>query len=133
MPRLAQSATPGLNALFGILSVFIVLFVTVFPLSSTNIMPARFPNPISWLLIKIVRFYQLFISPLIGPRCRFYPSCSSYAIEAIQKHGPIKGSWLAIKRIGRCHPGNPGGVDPVPPCSCHRQEKAETKHDDQAP
>jgi putative membrane protein insertion efficiency factor len=75
-------------------------------------------NPISWILIKLVRFYQIFISPLIGPRCRFYPTCSSYTIEAITLHGPIKGSWLAIKRISKCHPGNPGGVDPVPPHQC---------------
>lgn len=79
-------------------------------------------NPIKWLLIGIVRFYQLFISPLLGPRCRFYPSCSNYTIEAIKQHGVLCGSWLAIKRIGRCHPANPGGVDPVPECGCH------TKH-----
>ncbi len=77
-------------------------------------------NPLYWLLIGLVRFYQLCISPIIGPRCRFYPTCSHYTIEAIQKHGVLKGGWLAIKRIVRCHPGNPGGVDPVPPCEqCH--------------
>lgn len=75
-------------------------------------------NPIKWLLIGLVRFYQLLISPLLGPRCRFYPSCSHYTMEALQKHGVIYGSWLAIRRIGRCHPGNPGGVDPVPECGC---------------
>ncbi|MDX1352482.1 MAG: membrane protein insertion efficiency factor YidD [Thiomicrorhabdus sp.] len=75
-------------------------------------------NPIAWLIILLVRFYQLFISPLIGPRCRFYPTCSSYTIEAIKTHGVLCGSWLAIKRIGRCHPANPGGVDPVPKCGC---------------
>lgn len=79
----------------------------------------KFLNPFAWIIIKLVRFYQLFISPLIGPRCRFYPTCSHYTIEAIQMHGILKGGWLAIKRIGKCHPGNPGGVDPVPPCSCH--------------
>ncbi len=73
-------------------------------------------NPIYWLFVIIVRFYQLFISPIIGPRCRFYPSCSHYTLEAIKQHGIIKGSWLAVKRIARCHPKNPGGVDPVPPC-----------------
>lgn len=87
-------------------------------------MSNKFPNPISWLLIKLVRFYQIFISPLLGPRCRFYPSCSHYTIEAIQTHGVIKGSWLAIKRISRCHPGNPGGVDPVPPCHCEKDHKS---------
>jgi len=81
-------------------------------------------NPLYWLMYLIIRFYQLFISPLLGPRCRFYPSCSSYTIEALQTHGILKGSWLAIKRISRCHPGNPGGVDPVPPCCCHKPDKA---------
>lgn len=61
-----------------------------------------------------IRGYQLLISPLLGPRCRFYPSCSNYAIEAIERHGIVRGSGLAIKRISRCHPFNPGGVDPVP-------------------
>lgn len=87
-------------------------------------------NPIKWLLIGIVRFYQLFISPILGPRCRFYPTCSSYTIEAIQKHGVLCGSWLAIKRIGRCHPANPGGVDPVPTCGCHSKADCREQPDD---
>jgi hypothetical protein len=66
------------------------------------------------ILIAIFRGYQRFISPLLGPRCRFYPSCSSYAIEAVERFGPIKGSALAVHRICRCHPLNPGGFDPVP-------------------
>lgn len=61
-----------------------------------------------------IRFYQIFISPLKPPTCRFYPTCSAYAIEAIQKKGPVKGTWLAIKRIAKCHPFYPGGYDPVP-------------------
>lgn len=61
-----------------------------------------------------IRFYQIFISPLKAPTCRFYPTCSAYAIEAIQKKGPVKGTWLAIKRIAKCHPFHPGGYDPVP-------------------
>lgn len=61
-----------------------------------------------------IRFYQIFISPLKLPTCRFYPTCSAYAIEAIQKKGPVKGTWLAIKRIAKCHPFHPGGYDPVP-------------------
>lgn len=65
------------------------------------------------LLIGAVRLYQYVISPLLGPRCRFWPSCSSYTIEAIQVHGPLKGSWMALRRIIKCHPGNPGGMDPV--------------------
>lgn len=66
------------------------------------------------IMVSLVRLYQLVISPLLGPRCRFWPSCSSYTIEAIQVHGPIKGGWMAAKRIIKCHPGNPGGMDPVP-------------------
>lgn len=61
-----------------------------------------------------IRFYQIFISPLKPPTCRFYPTCSAYAIEAIQKKGPVNGTWLAIKRIAKCHPFHPGGYDPVP-------------------
>lgn len=61
-----------------------------------------------------IRFYQIFISPLKPPTCRFYPTCSAYAIEAIQKKGHVKGTWLAIKRIAKCHPFHSGGYDPVP-------------------
>ena len=67
------------------------------------------------LLIWIVRAYRLVLSPMLGQNCRFYPSCSSYAIEALQTHGALRGSWLAARRLGRCHPWNEGGVDPVPP------------------
>ncbi|MDD9893219.1 MAG: membrane protein insertion efficiency factor YidD [Gammaproteobacteria bacterium] len=66
------------------------------------------------LLIGLVKLYQLTLSPLLGPSCRFTPSCSHYAIEALQTHGVFRGSWLAAKRISRCHPLNPGGYDPVP-------------------
>lgn len=66
------------------------------------------------LLLLIIRFYRKFISPLSPPSCRFTPSCSHYGYEAIEKYGFLKGGWLAIKRIGRCHPFNPGGYDPVP-------------------
>jgi putative membrane protein insertion efficiency factor len=59
--------------------------------------------------------YQRLVSPMLGPRCRFYPSCSSYALEAVQVHGAVKGTALATARVCRCHPWNPGGVDPVPP------------------
>jgi putative membrane protein insertion efficiency factor len=62
-----------------------------------------------------IHFYRKVISPLTPPSCRFYPTCSMYALEAIEKHGAAKGSWLAVKRIARCHPFNAGGYDPVPP------------------
>ncbi|MFC6476858.1 membrane protein insertion efficiency factor YidD [Pseudomonas asuensis] len=75
------------------------------------------------LLIILLRGYQLFISPMIGPRCRFYPSCSHYAVEALQTHGVLRGSWLTVRRLLRCHPFHPGGIDPVPPCTCKAKEK----------
>ena len=65
------------------------------------------------LMIVCIRFYQLFISPLFPPTSRFYPTCSQYAIEAIRKKGALKGGWLAVKRIAKCHPFHPGGYDPV--------------------
>lgn len=68
----------------------------------------------SYILIILIRFYQRCISPLTPPACRFVPSCSQYTVEAIQKHGPIKGLWLAIKRICRCNPWGGSGYDPVP-------------------
>ena len=67
------------------------------------------------LLVLILRGYQLAISPLLGQNCRFYPSCSHYAIEALQTHGAARGSVLAARRVCRCHPWNDGGHDPVPP------------------
>jgi hypothetical protein len=70
--------------------------------------------------IGLIRGYQLILSPLLGPRCRFYPSCSHYACEALQQHGLLRGWWLALRRIGRCHPFSAGGFDPVPPAAEHR-------------
>jgi putative membrane protein insertion efficiency factor len=67
------------------------------------------------LALLVIVAYQRLVSPLLGPRCRFYPSCSSYAVEAITVHGMGRGSYLAIRRLLRCHPWNPGGLDPVPP------------------
>ncbi len=67
------------------------------------------------IIISVIRGYQRFLSPLLGSNCRFSPTCSSYAIEAVTRFGVIKGSWLASKRILRCHPLNKGGEDPVPP------------------
>ncbi|MDT7539080.1 MAG: uncharacterized protein QOI82_2665 [Actinomycetota bacterium] len=69
----------------------------------------------SRVLLAGIAAYKKWVSPLLGQRCRFAPSCSSYAAEAIATHGAARGSWLAVRRIGRCHPFNPGGHDPVPP------------------
>ena len=66
------------------------------------------------LALALIQMYQAAISPLLGPRCRFHPSCSHYAAEAIDRFGLVKGSWLALRRVGRCHPLHPGGLDPVP-------------------
>lgn len=75
-----------------------------FPVSA----PAR-------VLSILVRGYQRLISPLLGPRCRFYPSCSEYTVQALLTHGAFRGGWLALRRLGRCHPFHDGGLDPVPP------------------
>lgn len=66
------------------------------------------------LLILVVRGYQVVLSPHLPASCRYYPTCSHYAIEALGKHGALRGGWLAVKRIARCHPFRPGGFDPVP-------------------
>lgn len=66
------------------------------------------------LLLGAVRGYQYLLRPMLGLNCRFYPSCSDYAREAIERHGARVGTWLALKRLGRCHPYHPGGYDPVP-------------------
>jgi putative membrane protein insertion efficiency factor len=65
-------------------------------------------------LLLLIRGYQVAISPMLGSRCRFYPSCSEYSMEALRQHGLFRGLWLAVRRIGRCHPWHPGGYDPVP-------------------
>jgi len=67
------------------------------------------------LLLGVLRLWQLLASPTYGDVCRFYPSCSTYGVEAVRVHGALHGGWLAVRRIARCHPWNPGGVDPVPP------------------
>jgi len=69
---------------------------------------------LSRLLVALVRGYQVVISPLLPASCRYTPSCSQYAVEALQRHGAFKGSWLAARRLGRCHPFRAGGYDPVP-------------------
>lgn len=67
-----------------------------------------------WVVIALLRLYKLMLSPFLPPACRFYPTCSQYAAQAIEKHGVLRGGILAAKRLARCHPFNPGGVDPVP-------------------
>ena len=69
---------------------------------------------LAWMLLMPIRFYQIAISPLLGPSCRFTPTCSEYARQAIVKHGPFKGLWLAVRRILRCNPWGGSGYDPVP-------------------
>ena len=77
--------------------------------------PARTATVPARLLMLPIAAYQRFVSPLLGPRCRFAPSCSAYALAALAEHGAARGLWLAVARIARCHPFNPGGYDPVPP------------------
>ena len=70
------------------------------------------------LLVGLISAYRYFLSPFLGPSCRFYPTCSNYALEAIETHGVWRGGWLTLRRLGRCHPFHPGGFDP-PPCALH--------------
>jgi putative membrane protein insertion efficiency factor len=65
-------------------------------------------------VVGLLRLWQLLVSPVYGQTCRFYPSCTAYAMEAVDRHGLVRGGWLAVRRLGRCHPWNPGGVDLVP-------------------
>lgn len=89
-------------------------------------MKAVLAKVMSALLIGIVQCYRYGISPLLGPRCRFWPTCSSYALDVVRLHGPWRGGWLALRRILKCHPLHPGGVDPVPepPCDCTDRRRA---------
>jgi putative membrane protein insertion efficiency factor len=72
------------------------------------------PGPLAQLLLALIGFYRQWISPLLGPRCRFIPSCSAYGLEAIGRHGALRGGWLTLRRLLRCHPFSPCGCDPVP-------------------
>jgi putative membrane protein insertion efficiency factor len=74
-------------------------------------------DPLRWTLIGFLRAYRLVISPLYGQVCRYHPSCSAYALEAVTLHGSLRGTWLAVRRLSRCHPWAAGGYDPVPPRS----------------
>ena len=66
------------------------------------------------LLVSLIRGYRRFLSPVLPPSCRFHPSCSQYALEAVTRYGVLRGAWLAVRRLARCHPFHPGGFDPVP-------------------
>ncbi len=77
-------------------------------------MLSKINKAMAFVLLGLIRFYQQWISPLLGPSCRFIPSCSEYGIEAVTKHGPWRGGWLTLKRLSKCHPLTPCGCDPVP-------------------
>jgi uncharacterized protein len=83
------------------------------------------PSAAARVLMAVITGYRRFVSPLLGARCRFAPSCSAYALEAVREHGALRGTWLAVRRIGRCHPFNPGGFDPVPPALHGRRPRPE--------
>ncbi len=79
-------------------------------------------DPLKYLLIGLLRAYRFLISPLYGQVCRYHPSCSAYALEAVTVHGSLRGSWYAVRRLGRCHPWAAGGYDPVPPKMSHSHQ-----------
>ncbi|GAA2134867.1 membrane protein insertion efficiency factor YidD [Nocardioides bigeumensis] len=81
---------------------------------ATFLEPLTRHSPLAWLLIGLLRVYRTFISPLYGQVCRYHPTCSAYALEAVRTHGAIRGSWYAARRLARCHPWAAGGYDPVP-------------------
>lgn len=68
----------------------------------------------TWFLVRLLRVYRRLVSPLYGDVCRYYPSCSAYALDAVERHGTWRGTWLIVRRLGRCHPWAAGGLDPVP-------------------
>ncbi|PID53789.1 MAG: membrane protein insertion efficiency factor YidD [Micrococcales bacterium] len=84
----------------------------------------------TWVLVLLVRSYQLLISPLLGPTCKYYPSCSSYAVQALRLRGPIVGLWLIAYRLARCNPWSKGGVDDVPPPRSARPRPLESTSQD---
>ena len=87
------------------------VFCRIHPPGATE--PEEGQGMLKRILIGVIRLYKRLLSPLLPPACRFYPSCSTYAIQAVERFGPVKGLWLAAKRVMRCHPYHPGGFDPV--------------------
>jgi putative membrane protein insertion efficiency factor len=87
----------------------------IYSLATPTCLPRLCNVAMKQVLLLLIKCYQLCFSPFFGGQCRFYPSCSAYAAEAIDTHGALRGTWLAIRRLLRCHPWHPGGVDPVPP------------------
>ena len=85
-------------------------------------------NPAKSGIIGFLKLYRLLISPMYGQVCRFYPTCSAYALEAVERHGAMRGSWLAMRRLLRCHPWNPGGYDPVPPTDVRTSGESISAH-----
>jgi len=86
-------------------------------------------NPLTWALSGPIWIYRRLISPVLPPHCRFWPTCSAYALEALQCHGPLRGGWYALRRLARCHPWGGSGYDPVPGTG-ERSCCTETSHDD---
>ncbi|HMH92591.1 MAG TPA: membrane protein insertion efficiency factor YidD [Streptosporangiaceae bacterium] len=84
------------------------------------------------VLVLLLTGYRRLISPLLPPSCRFYPSCSAYALEAVQVHGALRGSWLTARRLSRCHPFHAGGLDPVPPARPARRRAADSEFSEQS-
>jgi uncharacterized protein len=83
------------------------------------------------LVVYLVRGYQLLLSPFLGSNCRFYPTCSSYMIEAIELHGVLRGLWLGLRRLSRCHPYHQGGIDPVPGSELEREYQQQRQQEEQ--
>ncbi len=87
-------------------------------------------TPLAWVVSLPVRFYRVVFSPWVGHGCRFQPTCSAYAMEALERHGALKGSWLTIRRIGRCHPWGSSGYDPVPGNAADADTQPDPRRDD---